>query len=390
MFSIVIDFSKIVIDSKLTLLGNKIKPFPINLKHTIGLILTIPNELYEQLLEQDIGINRITFINTPLFVDSIIDYTYFQYDSDMKICELHNLHKINCYAISSVLESLLYYIPNDVTISASIQIQNKKLISKLISENFKNPIISNKSSIGNQFEKSMLFLSKLNDIMSYDATNEVTFKLLQYKTKSNILQFRFENETIRRLKYFSKIGNSINNDKTITQKEITGCFNVQKMDNQLVYILQFCDESFKLGTEEGAEIISCRFSFHSHPFGLYDVYKFKLGWPSNFDYLAYLYSVQNHTLFHIVISNEGIYIISLSDEWSKNTDFRITDELNSFILDKYKIRKTDSDLTLKKYINKINGINYKNKRIFNMEFRSWNHLKIPFSVFEPCVQNDDK
>jgi hypothetical protein len=236
----------------------------------------------------------------------------------------------------------------------------------------------------------MLFLSKLNDIMSYDATNEVTFKLLQYKTKSNILQFRFENETIRRLKYFSKIGNSINNDKTITQKEITGCFNVQKMDNQLVYILQFCDESFKLGTEEGAEIISCRFSFHSHPFGLYDVYKFKLGWPSNFDYLAYLYSVQNHTLFHIVISNEGIYIISLSDEWSKNTDFRITDELNSFILDKYKIKKTDSDLSLKKYINKINGINYKNKRIFNMEFRSWNHLKIPFSVFEPSLQNDDK
>ena len=381
MFSIVIDFSKIVLNSKLTILGNKIKPFPKNLDHTIGLILTIPNELYDQLLKQDIGISRINFINSLSFVNLIIEYTYFQYDLNLKICELD---RINYYTLSSVLESLISYIPNDVKISVAVQIpiQNKKLIYKLISENFKNPNISKKSRIGKEFKSSMLFLYKLNDVSTYDSTNEIAFKLMQYKTKSNILQFRFDNETIKRLKYFSKIGNSINGDKTITQKEISGCFKVQKMNNQFVYILQFFDEKIKLGSEEGAEIIRCRFSFHSHPFGLYDIYKFKFGWPSNFDYLAYLQSVQNCTLFHIVISNEGIYIISLSYEWSKNTDFTISDHLKSFILDKYKIRKTDSDLPLKKYINKVNQIKYKNKRIFNIEFRRWNHLKIPFNIFE--------
>jgi len=378
MFSIVIDFSKIILHSKLTLLEKKIKPFPKNLNYKIGLILTIPNNTYDLLLKQKFGMPRINFINSPLFVNSIIDFTYIQYDPKRKICEIQ---KINSYTLSSILDSILYYIPNDFKILISITIENKKLINKCIYESFKNPHISNKSPLGIKYNTDMLFLNKINNIVTYDATNEVNFAFKNYKNKTNILQFKLNNETIKKLKYFSKLGNSINNDDTITQKEISGCFKIQNMDNNFIYNLELCD-NIKLGLEEEAEILNCKISFHSHPYSLYDIYKFKFGWPSNFDYMTYLHSIKN-TLFHIVVTNEGIYIISLSKEWSEKEDFTITNEIQNFILKNYKIKKTNNFLNVQEYIKKINKIKYKNTKIFNLQFQFWNQIENPFYIFQP-------
>ena len=380
MFSIIIDFTKIVKHSGLTLLESKIKPFP-TFNHTIGLILTIPSPIHEKLLEQPIGQTRIDFINSPFFVNSIIDFLYMQYEPRSKVCELQFT---NPDTVSSVLDSLLYYIPNDFKILTYTSVQNKPIINKLIVNSFRNPYISNKSQLGQQFETDMLLMCKMNNIIkSYDATNDIDFTLIRHKNRvDSPYQFKFDSFTIKKLKKLSRFGSSLNNDGTISQKEIVGCFNLKKIDSDFVHILQLCDESFTFGTEEEVNSIKCRFSFHTHPFNLYDVYKFKLGYPSNVDYIGYLLTVETGTLFHIVIGNEGIYIISLSQEWSKKTDFTVSDELGDFIIQNFKFKKTKTDITLKSYINKVNQIQFQNKQIFNVEFRNWNELQNPFSVWD--------
>lgn len=382
MFSIIIDFTKIVKHSGLTLLESKIKPFP-SFNHTIGLILTIPSSVHEKLLKQPVGKPRIDFINSPLFVNSIIDFLYMQYEPHTKVCELQFTIPDT---ISSVLDSLLYYIPNDFKILTYTQPQNKKIINKLIINSFRNPYISNKSQLGQQFNSEMLLMSKINNIDEpYDATNDIEFTLSRHKQIYTAYQFKFDSFTIKKLKKLSRFGSSINNDGTISQKEIVGCFKLKKIekinDSDFIHIIQICDNSFTFGTEEEVNNIKCKFSFHTHPFTLYDIYKFKLAWPSNADYIGFLLSVETGTLFHIVIGNEGIYIISLSREWSRNTDFTVSDELKNFIIENFKFRKNKANITLKSYINKVNHIQFQNKKIFNLEFRNWNELKNPFSVW---------
>ena len=386
MFSIIVDFTKIVKHSGLTLLESKIKPFS-TFKHTIGLILTIPSTIHDRLLKQPIGQPRIDFINSPLFVNSIIDSLYIQYKPSSKLCELEFK---NPDTVSSILDSLLYYIPNDFKILTYTSLQNKPIIDQLIRHNFRNPYISNKSQLDQQFETEMLMMCKMNNINKpYDPTNDIAFTIARYNKKINTAyQFKFDTLTIKKLKKLSRFGSSLNNDGTISQKEIVGCFNLKKIDPNFVHILKLCDESFTFGTEEEVNNIKCRFSFHTHPFNLYDLYKFKLAWPSNSDYIGYLLSVKTGTLFHIVVGNEGIYIISLSKEWSKKSDFTVSNELKTFILQNFKFKKTKADITLKSYINKINQIQFQNKQIFNIEFRNWNELENPFSVWDISQKKD--
>ena len=384
MFSIIIDFNKIVKHSGLSLLESKIKPFPTTFTHTIGLILTIPSHMHDKLLDQPVGRTRIDFINSPSFVGSIIDFLYMQYEPHSKVCELEFT---NPSTISSILDSLLYYIPNDFKILTYTSLQNKTIIDQLISHSFRNPYISNKSKLSFQFENDMLFMCKINNIDDpYDATNDIAFTIERYKNSIDTeLHFRFGSLTIKKLKKLSRFGSSINRDGTISQKEIVGCFNIKKIEKineNFIHILQICDDSFTFGTEEEVNNIKCRFSFHTHPFNLYDVYKFKLAWPSNADFIGYLSSVETGTLFHIVVGNEGIYIISLSQDWIKKGDFKVSNELKKFIIRNFKFRKTHSDITVKSYIKKVNDVRFQNKQIFNVEFKSWGDLQNTFSIWD--------
>ena len=381
MFSIIIDFTKIIKHSGLTLLESKIKPFP-TFNHTIGLILTIPSSIHDKLLEQPVGKNRIDFINSPLFVDSIIDFLYMQYEPSSKVCELQFT---NPNTVSSILDSLLYYIPNDFKILTYTSIQNKQIIEKLIMYSFRNPYIANKSQLDYNLQNDMLFMCKINNIHNeYDATNDIAFTIARYKKGvDTVFQFKFDSLTVKKLKKLSRFGSSLNNDGTISQKEIVGCFNlkkIEKINDNFIHILQICDESFTFGTEEEVNNIKCRFSFHTHPFNLYDVYKFKLAWPSNADFIGYLSSVETGTLFHIVVGNEGIYIISLTEEWIKKGDFTVSKELKKFIIQNFKFKKTKADITLESYIRKVNDVRFQNKQIFNIEFRHWDELQNPFLI----------
>lgn len=376
MISIIIDFSKIILNSSLKLLEKKIKPYPKKLKHTIGLILTIPTQIHSKLLKQEAGQNRVDFMNSDYFVNSIINHTYFQYEPNLKICELY---EPDFKILSSILDSILHHLPNDFIISIILSIENKPLYEQLIYESFKNPNIIKHSKLGISFKNHMLILEKINNLSSYDAKNEVDFVLKKYKTKpkTNKLKFKLNDKTIKKLKHFSNIGNSINENGTITQKEIAGCFKIQKMNKNFIYILELCDD-IKIGSEEEVDMVDCRFGFHSHPIVLYDLYNFEFGWPSNLDFLIFL---KSQTLFHMIITKEGVYILSLSKEWSKKK-FTVSNNLENFILQHYSFTKTNNKLSLKSYIKKINEIKYQNKKIFNLEFKVWNKIKDTFFIYE--------
>ena len=57
------------------------------------------------------------------------------------------------------------------------------------------------------------------------------------------------------------------------------------------------------------------YNFHSHPRNAYKKYNVKLGWPSGQDYIGFLLaSIEDGTIFHMVITIEGIYIITLTKD----------------------------------------------------------------------------
>ena len=128
------------------------------------------------------------------------------------------------------------------------------------------------------------------------------------------------------------------------------------------------------GTEEGVNAYDSIYTFHSHPQDAYIRNNVKLGYPSNQDYVAFLEcNLQYNTIFHAVIAVEGIYSICLSKECCKITNSNIKTYTN-FVYDKYNIQYQKND-TVSKYINRVNDIRYRNKKIFIVQFADWKNVE---------------
>ena len=71
------------------------------------------------------------------------------------------------------------------------------------------------------------------------------------------------------------------------------------------------DDDFKIGDSDSASVVYDKITFHTHPIPTYLIKNVKVAWPSVDDYMAinHIYRQQKITVYHLVISKEGLYIV---------------------------------------------------------------------------------
>lgn len=149
--------------------------------------------------------------------------------------------------------------------------------------------------------------------------------------------------------------------------EISGSYELTKKGN--LYTVNVDKKLFLNGAMNQVDAIDSKYNFHSHPEQAYKKYNVKLGWPSNQDYLTFFKTCKRYgTLFHTVITIEGIYIITLSNYLENFTENKT--DLVKFICDKYAIEYTNGD-TVKSHLVEINNMRYNGHKLFNLYFTDW-------------------
>ena len=385
---LLIDYDNIIKPRKLSKLANRLSPVPEIENYHIGIVLVIPKSELILLEQVPKGISRVNYLNTNKFVDSISGYSYFIYDRRKKVCEIMGIQgSISKYVLDSVLSS----IPNDVTLWVGIPIENQnilELVEHYTKVGFKNPYICKSSPLGYTFPSYGLCLLKDNNITESISSNEVTYVLEQFVQREEEIckiKLRFTPKTIEHLKHLSNIGSTLNTDTSISQKEIAGSFKVSDVSVNSVFELELNKEDMVSGEEEGVQIVDSLYNFHTHPIEAYNRNNVKLGWPSAQDYIGFMASVKvNKTIFHAVITVEGIYIISVGNHWINKVS-ELGSSCKRFISKNYKIKhKPDRDA--KWYVNKINSLSYEGFPIFNIKFFTWENV---LNVFEISFKNTE-
>jgi len=381
MASLLIDYENIIKPNNLYRLQEKIKPITHS-KHNIGIVLVIKERQLQILKKLPKGEVRVMYINSQEFVDSIQGYAYLIYDKKRKICEIMG---IQGFILANVLDSVISGIPNDVTLWVGVSMKNKDI--ELITEDyvktgFNNPYICKQSPLGYNYPYYGLCMSRRNDITDdVSSVNDVKYVLEQFRDDLEFctLTAKFSHKTIKYLRKFSNRGSTVNQDGSISQKEIAGKFITDETNENNVFELKLDKQSFISGVEEGVDVAKGLYNFHTHPQEAYDRHNVKLGWPSAQDYIGFLLSsITNSTILHTVISVEGVYIISIREYWvnkKQGMGGDIVEFINKNCNKRYKPSRT-----IRWYVDTINSASYQGFPIFKVQYISWDNIKDTFSV----------
>ncbi len=286
-------------------------------------------------------------------------------------------------------------------------------ITHLIKNGFGNPYVCSVNPIGNGIEVSVglsllkngelslskasgelslskasgeLSLSKASGELSLSKASEkselehVLYVLNEYKTGNRNcgVKIAISNSCKKFLETLPMKDYTSNCDTgKCDQREHTANFiisNIKQTKNGFLFTVE-CDEtSLERGERETVDVPETRMNFHVHPKAAYIRHKTQYAWPSSTDYLGYL-ELGNNTIFHAVITIEGIYILSFTQEWIKRLD-----EIDRTFVKKHYRIEFNSGFNPSSYVDHVNNIKYLGNPIFHVQFFTYDS-NIIFSVF---------
>lgn len=379
MPAILIDYDNIV--------SSKLKqkfPKPPNTKRgfLVGLVIITDEEQIRNLSNIPQGKQRVEYLNTSKFIDSIGFYTFIMYNLKKEICLLNP--DITKYT-QDILSALFSGLSNTTTLWVSVDIQDSDCMSsiqKLASNGFNSPYITNMSPLRVGIPVSVALVRQNTPTEQYNVSatlNKVKHAIEEHKKSdtSCSLYAQFSSKAVSFLQKASKMGITLNKNGEKSQKELTGELsvgNVKKEGNKFIYVIDVDEGSVESGEEEDVDVSASRYNFHSHPHEAYVRHRVDKAWPSLTDYLGYL-QLGINTIFHCVATLEGVYIMSFSPYWGK----RLKKIDKNFIKDNYNIDHKEK-YTPKEYAEKVNSIKYKSYPIYNVEYIPWVNAKKVFQV----------
>jgi len=390
MASLLIDYTNIIQKNKRDM-GNLNGKIHTELlpegKGNIGLILVIPVDQFTNLKQSS---NKIEYVNTREFVDSILWFYFILYDKKRNLCEFPTIVPIY-EQIKLIVDLLMTELPEETMLWAGVfNISKGKdpntntVIDNYINVGFGNPYITDKSPSNNMYPKGLAFF-KENIIESDDVSevndvkNESIYISRQYKSGNRcFVSAKIKNEDLSLLKSLTKPKATINKNGTMTQKEMSGSFNVTDVINEngrIVFELSVDQESVINGVEENVKAVRNRYNFHTHPEGCYKSHGVTNGWPSAQDYMGFI-KLNGHTISHVVVTLEGLYAISYSQTW-QYTKNKIPE---TFVMNKYNIDHK-KDMTPYEYVNVVNRIKYKGEPVFFITYLKWEQAGDNFAAF---------
>lgn len=227
----------------------------------------------------------------------------------------------------------------------------------------------------NPATNTIKFLSNDSSEILRELSQEFPGVTFVRKISSCDLNLRISAESITKLR---EIANSPREPDKNSQVEMGGKLTAKKgLDN--VYTLHLNSRSVYKGEEEGIEMLGGSYNFHTHPKDAYVRNNVNVGWPSPTDYNGFLISWdQMGTIVHIVVSIEGLYVISLNSEWDGVVTDKLLDKVEKQCIYKRDIRN------IPKYVKKIESVtDFKKGRIFKVKYLPWDESSEVFSVSYP-------
>ena len=374
---ILIDYANIVDCNSLPNLVEKIKPIP-ETDLNLALVLIVDQKQYDELSDQVPGIDRIKYMDTPVFIDSISGIAYIIYNKNNKTAEIATVR--GSETIKHIIDICMKGLPMDIDVWASMSMPvEKDKLQCFLEMGFGNPHISNKTPSGHMFNHNKLCLSKKNTLEKENMDNDILFIPDSISKKAFcIIKLKFNPLTVN---YFSKLpemGNTLNiTDFSVSQKELSGQLAVDSVSKSMVVSLGINKDNFYPGEEEQVLLAPTLYSFHTHPKEAYERHKTKFGWPSSADYHAFMILVKNFNAnMHAVVTLEGVYILCLHPDIITSGQ-SIDDEMLDFIIDNYYQSNKDD---LDSYIKRINSIRYKGSQIILLQFLGKDSLGVVFSI----------
>lgn len=376
MSGLVIDY-KNIINPDFKFLLERISP-PPKTKNNVGLVLIINKKQLAFLQNIPFGNDRVKYINNKDFVNSISSYYYTIYDKEKNICELRELIDKNDLEI--ILLALMNDLPPSTILWTGIFDINKN-IDFYIDNGFNNPYICKESPLGHKYSTNGLAFYKKNTIEITDISsvkNEVKYVKKEYKSPICGIFARLSKHSIESLKLLTQPTPTINKDGTMTQKEMSGIIKIGSITNENGKIIfEMVDEpsSVVAGIEEEVDAVLNRYNFHTHPKQAYIRNGVTNGWPSSQDYVGFI-DLDGYTIFHIVVTMEGLYILSFSEYWQDKHD-KID---KKFVYKHFDIDHLE-DMKIPDYVKNINNIKYKDKPLFHISFMTWDKATDIFPAF---------
>lgn len=418
---ILIDYKTIVENNNLNRLKLHVKSDDIISSGSLGLILVIPRNILVNLENKETPKDRLEYVNSRQFIKSIRGYAFISYNSKDRICEI--LYKTSeGITIKQICNSILTYLPNDTHILIRVEIGEniKKLLKILylyIDYGFGNPYIKDNTIIliklntilshnGDDISSSSSSSSSFCDPSSVPNTkNNMVYTLMSYyNSLSNSpchVIVKLRRKTIETLRDFCLLGSSsLNKDGSVTQKEISGKFRICKIIKRqrkirgskegnsyftsYIYLLNL-DKTYN-GKEQEVDTVDGLYTFHTHPKEAYIKNKVKLGIPSYNDYIGYLSSVHAYnTIFHIVATLEGMYVIKLNDYWISNFDkinnMSEFDRMKDFI--KKNMNFCGKFTSVRNFLSQVNTLVYEEGKepLFTTLYYPWKRADREMSFF---------
>ena len=354
------------------LLTIKIIPKDIN---NIGVILIIKDTEYNKILKKPLGKERIKYIKSEEFYNSIIDIYYIIYNVEKKICEIRETIS-NYDHLSAVILAINRFLPKDIMIWIGIIDKDYENYVKL---GFREPYITNTSPLKKIYNKKGVAFFKSNVLDIY-IDKKFVMNNIDYIKKNNIsenciIYARFTKSAINFLK-------KINNPESKT--ELSGALivkNIVNKNGRNIFELTEDPQSVKSGMEEEVDAVWSRYNFHTHPKQAYINHNVTNGWPSCQDYIGFI-DLRGETIFHTVVTLEGLYIISFSSYWVNN----ISKISKKFVIKNYDIDHK-RNISFKRYVEIVNNIKYKGFPLFVVKYMEWKNTYDIFPAFYSKIKD---
>jgi hypothetical protein len=350
--------------------GLKIKKLPLSVDF-LGVIVLVNKKQFNNINKLPYGEERIKYIQSKEFLDNVYGYYYVFYDNKKNILEIRE-YISNSEHLKEVIDCINLYLPSDINIWTGLIPPDK--VDMYIKHGFNQPYICKKSPLKHNYRSKGIAFIKTNPNSKFNISS-IKNKLKHARNTDNNkvckIYAKFTPETI---KYLRQI-----NDPVKNKKELSGSLIISRVinkDNKIIFELSSDPSSVISGQEEEVDAVWSRYNFHTHPKKAYINQGVKKGWPSSQDYVGFI-QLNHHTIFHTVVTLEGIYIISFSPEWIG----KISKIDKNYVLKHYDINHKEN-ISFEKYVNIINNKKYKGKSpLFIVMYMKWDNATKEFPIF---------
>ena len=348
----------IIVSNDLPNFKEKIGPIPES-DMNIGIVILINETTLNKLKSIQKGVDKLQYLDSREFINNITFFSYLQFNK--KICKLS---KNSVNNLKVVIENTMRYLPNHLELVYEYE-------TKQISSLTRNKFIKDEVSWRRKNDLNI----KEPDEFTDDSNEKI------HENRICNVQVKLSKPTVSFIKGLSRRG-SVTKKREIKQKELAGEMVVTKITKDNIHIIDI-DSNMVYGSGESVSYKPSKITFHTHPDEAYIKNNVHNGWPSSADYCTILkYSFNTDIIIHFVISNEGLYSITFTEEWLKHGKYK--KEIDKLIEDHHSMEKQTTK-TPAWHVNEVNKIKFNEIKIFNVYFSKWNNIQ-PILV---CFKNQD-